>query len=69
MKKQRKKVKGVWNWKPDKDTGETTLLVKYFSITTKNPEEFLTEMDKVCQKFAVKEDDKGLAYGYNWEAQ
>lgn len=45
---------------------ERTLHVEYFSITTLKPEQFLTEIDKLCQKFAVKEKDGGLKYGYNW---
>lgn len=64
---ERKKVKGVWNWKQNKEREETTLTVEYFYIVTKNPEQFLIEMDAVCQKFAVKGEDRKLDYGFRWE--
>ncbi len=42
--------------------------MRYFYIKTDRLEQFLTEIDKVCQRFAVRNEiDKGLEYGYHWE--
>lgn len=45
---------------------QKTLRVKDFWITTEESEEFLFEMDQVCQKYAVKGQDKKLEYGFVW---
>lgn len=39
------------------------ITMRYFYIKTDRLEQFLTEMDSLCRKFAVK----GLEYGYTWE--
>lgn len=46
---------------------QKTLRVKDFYITTEKAEQFLIEMDQLCQKFAVKGEGKKLDYGFVWE--
>ena len=44
-----------------KEPDEITM--RYFYIKTDRLEQFLTEMESLCRKFAVK----GLEYGFTWE--
>lgn len=35
---------------------ETTVKFKYFAIITKNPDEFVNELENLCKKFSLQGD-------------
>lgn len=42
--------------------------MRYFYIKTERFEQFLTELNKLCEKFAVKNERQQPDFSYDWDA-
>lgn len=49
---------------PKAKDGTTTVKIQAFGIVTEKPDEFINELEELCKKYAVADNDYWFKYDY-----